>query len=427
MGKGLLQSLLCYLRGYLKIRIAGSNAERFFNLCKHQDILLWSICQEGSGYTAEIAAKDYFRLRPIIRKTRTCPVIQCKKGFPFFLKRSRKRKILFFCAVCFAGLLYYFSGFLWRIEYAGCYFHTKEQLEDFLAKQGIFEGVRKKHADCAEIEEWIRSAFTDIGWVSAEITGTVMKISIQETRMPELSNEVVTDGTGKIWEEETGHITAAKDGVVTKITVVRGTANVRPGDVVKAGDILISGIVTVKGDNDLIVNQYSVLAEGEVLLKTVEKYEDRFSLEYKKKVYTGREKKGIRIEAAGRKIFSYTPSNSYRECDIINDMSQYCIGEDFYLPLKAWVTTIREYEIETAAYTEEEARILADNRLLRYLNEQKTSGAAILETRLETEVADGFCRTFGIILLSERAWQYQTIIPNEWRSESADGYNADSN
>lgn len=427
MGKGLLQRLLCYLKGYLRIRIAGSNAERFFNLCRYQDILLWEICREGAGYTAMVAAKDYFRLRPIIKKTGVRPVIICKKGFPFFLKRNRKRKILFFCALCFAGLLYYLSGFLWRIEYTGCYFHTEEQLRDFLEEQGIFEGVRKKYADCTEIEEWIRSEFTDIGWVSAEIKGTVMKISIQETRMPELSNEVVSDGMGEIWEEEYGHIAAAKDGIVTEITVVRGKAMVRPGDVVKAGDILISGVITVTGDNETIVDRYPVLAEGFVTMKTTENYEDSFSMDYIKKVYTGREKKGIRIETAGRKIFSYTPSNSYRECDIINEMSQYCIGEDFYLPVKAWVTTIREYKEESAVYTEEEARILADEHLLRYLNGKKAMGAVILETRLQTEVSAGRCRTAGILLLSESAWQYRSIIPDEWRLEGGDEHNTDSN
>lgn len=244
--------------------------------------------------------------------------------------------------------------------------------------------------------------------------------------MPSLSNETAKDGFGTAWNQDYGHITAAKDGIVSEITVLNGTALVRAGDVVRAGDILISGVVDVVGDNDVLVKRFPVLAEGTVLIKTTEDYEDIFPMAYVKKVYTGRKKKGIRLEAAGTKIFSYMPSNSYRECDIINEMSQYCIGGDFYLPFKAWVTTMLEYEEEKAVYTEEEARALADERLVRYLAEKKAGGSVILETRLQTEVTAWQCRTAGLLLLSESAWLYQAISPEEWEMEDGNEYNTDN-
>lgn len=420
MEHGFLQRILRYFSGYLLILVSGSNAERFFNMCCFHDIHLYELKRQGSSYHAEIKAADYFRLRPVIKKTGICPVILSKKGFPFFLRRNRKRKILFFCAFCFAAGIYYLSGFLWRIEYQGCYYHTKEELQSFLRDNGLYEGVRRSKADCTEVEEAIRSRYPDIGWVSAEIRGTVMKISIQETKMPSLSAETASDGYGEVWTEETGHIKAARDGIVSELTVISGTAMVKTGDVVRKGDILISGIITIIGDDGTAVNRYPVLAKGNISLKTTERYEDIFSLEYEKRVYTGREKKGFSLRLFGTKIFSYMPSNSYKDCDIINEMGQYCIGKDFYLPIWMSSVKIREYHWEPAVYLPEEARLLAEDRTRQYLTERKAQGAVILEAELTTELLADSCSTTGTLVLLEPAWQYQTIIPDEWRLEGGE-------
>ena len=427
MKNELLNRMNRYRRGYIKIRITGSNAERFLNLCQHQELRMDRICREGCNYTAVMPADDYFRLRPVIRKTGIRPEISEKRGLPFLLRKNRKRKVLLLCAVLFAGLLYYLSGFLWRIEYEGCYYHTKEQLQSFLEECGIYEGVRKREASCPEIEEKIRSRFTDIGWVSAEISGTVMKIRIKETKMPKLNADKAADGFGEIWQEETGHIVAASDGIVMEISVASGSAQVRAGDVVRRGQILISGVLDVFGDNETLVERRPVLAQGSVVLKTTENYDDRFPLDYEKRVYSGRKKTGLRLELAGIKIFSYSPSNSYPECDIISEMEQYCIGDSFFLPFKAWKTTVREYYMEPAVYSEEEARIAANERLIRYLTERKEGGATLLSSEVSTELEKNACHTSGLLIFQESAWKYRTVNPDEWRLEEGNEHYTEAN
>ena len=414
-----------FCTGMLQIRLTGSNAERFLNLCEYQGICLEQIVKQGSSYSAVIHAKDFFRLSPIIKKTGVRPVITEKKGLPFWLKRNRKRKILVLCALLFAGLIYYLSGFLWRIEFSGCYYHTKEQLADFMAETGVFEGARKTQVSCQGVEEAIRRQFPDIGWVSAELSGTVMKVRIQETKMPSLNAQTITDGKGNLWQEESGHIVAEKDGIVAEITVSQGKALVHAGDVVRKGDILISGVMEVIGDNELLVERYPVLAQGKVRLKTLEKYTDDFSMEYMQKVYTGREKTGVRLECISKKIFSYNPSNSYSDCDIITEMEQYCIGDSFFLPIKLFKTTIREYEEKPCRYSEEEAAILADERLVRYLEECKRQGAVILSAETETSFGENLCHTESVLKCLESAWQYRSINPDEWRLSEKDEHNTD--
>lgn len=416
-----------FFGGMVEICISGGGAERFLNLCQFQEITLQDICREGSRYRALIPAKDYFRLRPVIKKTGICPRITKRFGLPFCLKRNRKRKILYICALLFAGMIYYLSGFLWRIEFDGCYYHTPQQLSEFLRGEGITEGIRKSGADCSAIEESIRSNFTDIGWVSAELTGTVMKIHIKETRMPSMNADTAVDGYGNPWKEETGHIVAGKDGIVTEITVRSGTARVRAGDVVKAGDILIDGVLTVVGDDGSTVARHPVLADGTVRLKCVESYQQEVPLTYKQKVYTGKSRTGIELEILGRKIFSYHPSNLYQDCDIITEIGQYCIGENFYLPFTCAKTTVKEYTLVDAVRTKKEAQLAADQLLLRYLEERKAQGAVILEKRLTPSFTKTHCVLSGLLIFNESAWEYRRIKSEEWRLDNGDEHNAENN
>ena len=427
MKSNMTRKLSCYFGGVARICISGSNAERFINLCQFQEIPLKDIERDGCRYHATLPAKDYFRLRPVIKKTGICPKITKRAGLPFFLKKNRKRKVLILCALLFVGMVYYLSGFLWRIEFDGCHYHTKEQLREFLREIGIAEGVRKDAADCTAIEESIRSRFTDIGWVSAELTGTVMKIHIQETRMPSLEAERVVDGLGNAWGEETGHIVAARDGIVAELTVKSGTAMVRPGDVVKKGDILIGGVIDVVGDDGGVVAKHAVLAAGNVRLKCVENYKETVPLNYEEKVYTGHDRKGIVLEIFGRKIFSYNSGNSYQNCDIITEMGQYCIGENFYLPLLCRKTTVREYTLVPAVRTKEEAELAARQLLVRYLEEKKRGGAVILEKKVAARFTKTKCVFEGQLIFNESAWEYRRIKTEEWRFDNRDEYNTDSN
>lgn len=241
--------------------------------------------------------------------------------------------------------------------------------------------------------------------------------------MPSMNADRAVDGHGEVWEQKTGHIVAAKDGIVAELTVRSGTARVRVGDVVKAGDILIDGVLDIVGDDGSIIARHAVLADGDVRLKCVENYRQAVPMTYEQKVYTGRDRSGIELEILGRKIFSYNPSNSYQNRDIITEIGQYCIGEDFYLPLVCTKTTVREYTLMAAKRTKKEAELAAMQMLLRYLEERKREGAVILDKRLAPRFTKKECILEGVLVFNESAWEYRKIKSDEWRLEDQDEHN----
>jgi len=67
----LLSRLICYIKGYLRIRIAGYSTERFLNACRHRGIYLWGLQAVSGAYEMNISISGFRKLKPIIRKTGT--------------------------------------------------------------------------------------------------------------------------------------------------------------------------------------------------------------------------------------------------------------------------------------------------------------------------------------------------------------------
>ena len=104
-----------------------------------------------------------------------------------------------------------------------------------LEEAGLAVGDRWSRIDRDGVETALLSSSSHIGWVSITRTGAVAHVKVREK----------TKFRGEPVAEEDGYanIVAAFDCVIEEITVVRGFAVVSVGDTVRAGDLLISGIL----------------------------------------------------------------------------------------------------------------------------------------------------------------------------------------
>ncbi|HCL01133.1 MAG TPA: hypothetical protein DHW61_01750 [Lachnoclostridium phytofermentans] len=427
----LLKRLIRWLRGYLYIMMAGGSPEHLINLCSGKGIVLWGLSYgvnknkkqlgEKDVIYCNILLKDYRELRPLVRKAKAVPYIKERHGFPFFLRHVIRRKVYYLGILLFCALVYTMSLYIWDISIEGGYKHTEEQLMEYLQTTGVYSGVKIKSIECPRIEENIRRDFSDIGWVSAEIKGTRLIVRIVETVLPKLNSET------KKTSLNTAHLVATKDGIVNYIVVRSGTPKVELGSVVKKGDILISGVVPVVADGETLVENKTVLADGDISLRTYFEYEDSFPLKYTFPVYTNHKKNGYSITLFGKKIFSHMPRNSYTNYDIITEASTLKLVRNFYLPISFMKTTISEYNIEEAIFSETEATTLANKRLLRYLEKLTNQGVTILEQRVDVKVENGTCKSAGKIIVEEPAWDYNPINDSEWRVLETDEHSGDNN
>jgi similar to stage IV sporulation protein len=383
----------------------GRSPERFINLCSNRGIYIWELKNVLGEYEFYIMLHDYLELKPIAYKTKTVPFIKKRFGLPFLIQKYRKRKGYVLGILLFSVFLYIMSLFIWDINILGGHTYTEEAMVKFLKTNEIYTGIQKKNIDGQEIEELIRGTYKDIGWVSAEIKGTRLIIKITETNMP----------APAVTATEPVHITAAKDCIITSIITRTGVPQVDIGTVVKKGDILVSGVVDIIGDNGIMVNKKPVIADADVIGKTFYEYEDTFSMNYKEKNYTGNKKIGHQISFILKKFNLYSPSIPYKKYDIIVDELMLHFSDNFYLPMSHSSIYYMEYTEDNKRYTNEEAVEVAKDKLKRYFDKLIEKDVLIIENNVKISIENNTCIAKGNIIVQESVKEYRTIKDSEWR------------
>ena len=89
----MINQIVRFLKGYVRIRISSQEPERFLNLCAKNNLLLFQIEEKNGTCEMDISLSGFFKLQPICRKTHTRIHILRKRGIPFFFLRNRKRKL----------------------------------------------------------------------------------------------------------------------------------------------------------------------------------------------------------------------------------------------------------------------------------------------------------------------------------------------
>ena len=222
-----------YIKGFVNIHVEGYFIERFINMCRMQKIYLWNIEKKNDIYlNVNVGIEDFKKIKRIAKKTKCKIGINQKKGFPFFLHKYKKRKILLVMLIIFIIILFTLSKFVWNIEIKGLEEDTtKQEILHTLSENGLKIGEYKNSIDIKEIVNNIRLAREDIAWVGIEIKGTnaIVEVVLAEEK-PEIINQ-----------DEYCNIVSDKEAKILKINANTGTAMVQPGDIVKNGTLLIAG------------------------------------------------------------------------------------------------------------------------------------------------------------------------------------------
>ncbi|CUH94158.1 hypothetical protein P22_0220 [Propionispora sp. 2/2-37] len=231
-------NVLNYINGHVVIRISGPMPERFINLCTAEGIFLWGIKSEERSLYAHLRLKDFFRIRTLVRKSRNTIKVIDYGGFPFILKKIRQRKMIVVGVLLFFILLNILSSYIWIVEVTGTKSITPETVMQISGKNGLKVGLRKEKADLAQIEKELILQIPQLAWVGIHFTGTRAVIEVVEKTIPQAEDKHPAD------------IVAQKDGIITEIIVLNGQPNVKKGDTVKRGEVLIRGVIPLLPEGD---------------------------------------------------------------------------------------------------------------------------------------------------------------------------------
>lgn len=387
----MLLKLLRYLFGYLKVEVKGFAPERFMNLIIKNDVVIWSVNATENGYIFFTGRKNLLKMKPLLQKTNVKLTVVEKYGFPYLVKKNKRR--VFFIAgflICIL-FVYIMSMFVWEIKVNGTRQLVAQNILKDIEKEYVKLGTRKKEVDCEGLERQLMKKYDEISWIDCNLNGTTLTVSVEEG--------TVSDENKKSLEKN--DIVALKDATITKMITREGKPLVKVKDQVKKGDILISGTIYIYNDNNEVLETNYVPADGDIFGESSELYEDKIDGVCYEKKYDKNSKKYYTFFVFNYCITPFKPKVKSDNADYITQIHKVKLFSDLYLPIGYKKTEIKTYEVVKKTYSKEEAFRILKNNLQKKIQELEGKGVEIIENNVKIEKQENQFLAKGTLKLRE--------------------------
>ena len=302
--------------------------------------------------------------------------------------KSIPHKAAYISAILISLIFIIFSSnFVWDIRVEGNEAIPDAEIILGLNKCGLSVGDFWSMIDCGCIESSYSENEKRISWININRRGSVAYVKVIERETNEKNEENLPLYS---------NIVSEYDCVIEELTVKQGTAVVKPGDVVKKGDVLIIGVLPEE------VGGGFCSAEGSVIGRVNDKIFASADRKYEKVI--GKNKK---IYSVDINFFNFSLNifklygNLTNKCDIIETEKTYSLFSDYRLPFSISVKYITEYFYQESEYTDEELIELVSSRL-NFLTIERLSCSDLLRIRTHGNFSDeGYYMISEIVCLSE--------------------------
>ena len=286
------------------------------------------------------------------------------------MQKYRKRKFLFAGFIFCILFIFYLSTFIWKVEIIGNQTCTTELILDYLDTIDVKAGMKRKEVRCQNIVSELRKEFDDIIWVSASLEGSNLYIQIKE------NIDSITPRENEANSVSPYDIVANTDCTITKIIVRNGLANIKEGEQVQKGTVLISGNIPVINDAKEIVHYQSVISDADIYGKTNIFYETKRELTYFQKQMESIQKKEYYIQIGNFRFGIGGINNNY------NNFTEYSnqwkiAGIHMGFRIATPYSTIQKY------YSANEIQKILSSDFNYYCKELEKKGVVILENNVK--------------------------------------------
>ncbi len=387
----ILLKIFRYILGFLRIKIIGEFPEQLLNALANKNIPTWNVMRKDDYIEVDIRIKDYIKIRKIRKNTGCRSLIIKKYGLLFKTRKYRKRWGFIIGLSLFIVGIFSMTQFIWNINIIGNSGIEKNDIITALTELGLKEGCRISSVDSKSLVPKLKLKISDIAWASVNIEGTVANVEITERKYADVEST------------EPSNLIADDDGIIVAVKVLDGVLKVKPGDAVRKGSLLVSGVREYKyGTFDF------VRSHGEIIARTRDKIS--FSIPYEQiyTVKTGKEIQKSIISFTDLKIpmFLTYPDFLY-ECKISIKRIE-AMGN--YIPI--YLTTYKFFETEerTTIIDREAAEHMAVERLTLEEKEKFNNCKVIASDVKITEYQNGIYLEVEYVIEKNIAFEEKIII-----------------
>ena len=241
-----------FCSGYVIIQIEGVYPERLVSLLEAAGVPLWDLHRPKPGVlVCTLPARGFRRLHVLNRRCRCRIRIRNKGGGLFRWRFLWRRRILVLGMGATLLLALWASHRVWFVDVRDCERMDEAVLRQALWEQGLRPGRNLRRLPLSDIGDFVAAQYEELAFVELHVDGIFLRVRAREAL-----------GSGeRLDQSQPTDVVSTRDGIVTKVNVYGGRAQVKVGDKVKKGQLLIAGHVTAR-DGSMT---YTTHAYGEVL------------------------------------------------------------------------------------------------------------------------------------------------------------------
>ena len=363
----MLLSLWHYLKGYVIVEVHGATSEKFLNLVTYHGMDLWNIQRNEAGICFCTSIQNFKLMKQDAHKTKCRLRIKYKKGLPFVTYRYKKRKLFVVGIGIFVAMLWLLSSFVWLVEVEGNQRINSLDVIHTLEKNGYCSGKLKSTMNLRMAEAIVLREYPDVIWVGIDYEGTRLIVRLSESVLPPPMNEQATTSYSLV---------AKRDALVTYIAVEKGKPMVKVGDIVKKGDMLVSGKMPLGEEDETL---YYTTAKADIRGKTVYSVTQTIQKKQVKKAYNHEVGKQYHLKCFDKKIPLFPSKKLQGTYDTLYTLHQLRLTKFFPLPFAIEIESQIGYEPTYYELNLEEAKDALLSSMWKNVSQYLDGNAKILK------------------------------------------------
>lgn len=367
--------ILHFIFGETVFGIEKRDFARLSTLLSKKRITVWGISPQESSIELHVSLFASSELVSLLNESSIPFEITQKRGIPFLFSRYKKRYGMLLGLVCGLFLLFYNQLFVWKITVSGNDTVTTAEIENALSGIGISVGSFIPNIDVQGKANELLMDFREISSAAISIRGTHLHISVLErAKIPE-----IVDKSGFY------NVVADRDGVVIDIDAADGTPEVKQGDAVYKGELLINSFI--EGTNGSFRPTH---ARGIVYAAVNEYIVTKIPLERVSKSYTGKSEKKTVYRILGCELPFSSLECDYEYFDAVASEQDIKLFSFIELPIKRISVLYTEYELNVMPIDVATAEKIANETLRDTLDEYDCEILS-LSTEFVADEKNGIC------------------------------------
>ena len=339
------------------VALTGAELCKTLSEISTQNIKLYNVSWKSElDILLQCSPRDVLKIQQISESKGDSLKILKHTGTAHTLDRCRNRYVLMTGCIILILLTVFVPTRIFFFQVEGNERISARQILAAAENCGIRFGITRRELRSEKMKNALLSAMPELKWAGINTFGCTAVISVREREI----------GESQTPQKYVSNVISARDGYVTSCIVTKGRAVCKPGEIVRAGQLLISGY------NDCGICVQVTGAEGEICANTERAFEAVMPSVCMSRTVIKDEIKYVSFIAGKKRIKLWKDSGIWdTTCGRIYEEYYITLPGGFRLPFCIAIESITKWECKETEYTrdmiDDDIRKFAQTSVLRQM------------------------------------------------------------